>query len=406
MERLSAMLNKNMTVKFIPTTMYFVVAFTGTLAFRLSIPVIAFYTRDILGATSFIITLIFISFMASRALTASITGYVVDKLPRAIFIAPIAMFINAPITYLYSLSSSWLDIVVLRIIQGICSGASWPLVQLSLAQVTPRNIRGRILSIYFIMGSIAAIIANAIYILIIDYPLTIKLTISSILFTLTSILILLGLIPSYRLVHRDVETRYRGVRTRSPLSSSDLSVIIGGFICSFLTSITMGDIAYIYISETLGVNKALAAQVVMYSGIVGFICSYFISWYADRVSTINALNLAITLAITSIPLISIKSFSAIILGFSLAGIGIKSFTPISRRYFTTYSKTPATGIGLINASSNIGTSGGQLVFGYIYDLTKGLALSLNSILCFILSPLMLLPVALIYTIIYSGFRSK
>ena len=397
------MANRDISVKLIPILLYFIASFTGTLAFRLSIPVMAFYTRDILGATSFIITLIFISFMATRALTATITGYIVDKLPRLIFIAPVTMLINAPITYLYSFSSSWMDVVILRIIQGICNGSSWPLVQLSLAQITPRNIRGRVLSIYFIIGSIAAIAANAIYILIINYPLTTKLIISSILFSLTSILIFLGLILSYS--HEfTLRFKYRSIRVRALFSFSDISVIIGGFVCSSLTSITLGDIAYVYVSETLGISKALAAQVIMYSGIAGFICSYFISWYADKVSTINALNLAIVLAIISVPLISIKSLIAIILGFSLANIGIKSFTPISRRYFTTYSKSPATGIGLINASSNIGTSGGQLIFGYIYDLTKGMTLSLNSILHFTISPLMLLPIALIYAIIYSGFK--
>jgi len=406
-ERLGAMTNKDVFVRFIPILFYFIASFTGTLAFRLSIPVMAFYTREVLGATSFIITLMFISFMVSRALTAIITGYIIDKLPKLIFIAPITMLINTPITYLYSFSSSWIDVVILRLIQGICNGSSWPLVQLSLAQITPKNIRGRILSIYFTIGSIAAISANAIYILIINYPLITKLTISSILFGLTSVLILFGLILSYgHELTLSTKTKYRGTKTKTLSSFSDLSAIIGSFVCSSLTSITLGDIAYVYISETLGVSKALAAQIIMYSSIAGFICSYFISWYADKVSTINALNLSILLATISVPLISIRNFMSIVLGFSLASIGIKSFTPISRRYFTTYSRSPATGIGLINASSNMGTSGGQLIFGYIYDLTKGMALNLNSVLNINISPLMLMPIASIYVMIYLEYKRQ
>lgn len=130
------------------------------------------------------------------------------------------------------------------------------------------------------MSHICTESANAIYIFIINYPLIMKLLISSILFSSTSIFVLLGLITSYGHGSLSIEPKYRSKDSVVTSFSSfrDLSIIISGFICSFLTSITLGDIAYVYVSEALSVDKALATQIIMYSGIVA---SYVVTSLAD-----------------------------------------------------------------------------------------------------------------------------
>lgn len=113
------------------------------------------------------------------------------------------------------------------------------------------------------------------------------------------------------------------------------------------------------------------ALVLAYIGLLAMISSYLISWFADKKSDVAALRLSLSMAFISPLLISIAATIPVLAGYATAMISARSYRPLSRRYLATHTALPATTIGFINASDNIGSSTSQLLLGYSYDTLLG-----------------------------------
>lgn len=359
-------------------TLLVVTGFLGTVAYRLSIPVIAFYSRNTLGASVFDVSVFTAAFMISRALSASLSGVVIEKKPRMINTAVATSIANALVIYLFYVKPDIVFYMVLRGAQGFLNGVTWPIVQYLVGVSSPRDIRGRVLAIYFMSGELGGFAANNIYALIADRSLESQLLLSSILFVATGLvlassLIILRKLSGGRIVPRRGEKAKTGLRQTSTrrLERRDYLIVLSGFFVMGSTSFMHGEISYVYLSETIGMSSADTALVLAYIGLLAMISSYLISWLADKKSDIIALQLAFLMAFVSPLLISIASTITVLAGYATAMISARSYRPLSRRYLTTYTALPATTIGFINASDNIGASTSQLLLGYSYDSLLG-----------------------------------
>jgi len=124
-------------------------AFTGTIAFRLATPAIAFYTRDILRASMFAVSLVSMSFVLARAFSSILGGLILERGKRFVYIGAMAMMGNALAVQLYPVTSSWVQVVGIKLLNGFLNGISWPMAQFVLAVTTPKKIRARVTAVYF-----------------------------------------------------------------------------------------------------------------------------------------------------------------------------------------------------------------------------------------------------------------
>lgn len=116
-------------------------AFTGTLAFYLATPAIAFYTRDVLRASMLSLSLVSTSFILARAFSSIFGGLILERGKKLVYIGSLAMMGNSIAVQLYSLTSNWFQVVGIKLLNGFLNGLSWPMAQFVIAVATPKEIR-------------------------------------------------------------------------------------------------------------------------------------------------------------------------------------------------------------------------------------------------------------------------
>ncbi|RLF91858.1 MFS transporter [Thermococci archaeon] len=336
-------------------------AFTGTLAFRLAVPAIAYYSRGVLKASMVSISVISTSFIFARAFAAVFGGYLVDKRPKLIILGALAMALNAPLVYLYSFASSWIHIVGIKLANGFLNGISWPLAQLAVAYASPRSIRARISAIYFFFGSLASLAGNYLYAFTISIGMRGQMVISGIFYILTGLLMASAylLIGTIKKEGKDKKTEEVDVNPRI--------VIMFGALVSFISAFAFGEITYVYISETLGLEKGKVAMVLGTISFLSSLTSYFISWVADSIGSARALRIIAVFGFLAPILAGIRTGFTIFSGIFLALLAVNSFRPISRKILVTHSRS-SLAIGGINGVQNISTFLGGIIFGFAYTL--------------------------------------
>lgn len=249
----------------------FLVAFTGTAAFRISIPAVAFYARSILEATAFGVGLLTSAFFAGRAVFAVVSGGLADRYGyRVIYLASLCFLLNAIAVQLYLVAGSVYGVFAVRFLQGALNGISWISIQYVLGRSVDSSIRGRVYALYFSCGSVGVITGNFMYTLLISQGLGRVLLVSSVLFVLssalTTILIkfekLRSITPTIT-----VKARSRGsIRFSDILQAIPFMVIVIGM--AMFNSVVRGDLIYIYVSEFLGMSRELTACLIATSSLI------------------------------------------------------------------------------------------------------------------------------------------
>lgn len=344
-----------------------VAGFVGTLGFRISIPVVAFLGRDILQLSAFIVSFFYSGYMVSRALSSITLGYIVDRVPKVIYLIPLFAVLFAITIYCYAYADHWIIIVLLRMFQGFLGGCIWPIVQYMIAEISPMNLKGRILSIYFALGSIGILLGNIIYASISEEPINYQLFLSTTLFLAAAIAMLASISLAKSKI---IKYRQKKLKAKIRFERSVLYVIVSGFLLALSVAYVFGDIPYVYISEVLSLTKSETALLLALCSGLSICASYIISWFADKGFEKEALMLTYTLVLVSLPLVSIGSIYILPIGITLALISVKAFLPLSRRYISLHCLMPATGIGAVNMTMNLGLSLGLLVFSKVYDYLK------------------------------------
>ncbi len=338
-------------------------AFTGTLAFRLATPAIAFYTRDVLKASMFAVSLVSMSFVLARAFSSVLGGLVLERGKKLVYLGALAMMGNALAVHLYPLTSSWLQVVGIKLLNGFLNGISWPMAQFVIAVVTPREIRARVTAVYFFFGSIASLLGNYVYAFTVKLGLADQMWIASAFFVLTGLIMLL----SYYLLYDEITPKRKKTPGGEKPSLDPRRILIIASLMAVIVAFTSGEITYVYVSEVLRMSKERTAVLLGWTGFLSSLLSYFVSWAADVRSEVRMVKLTSMMAAVSPLLAAIKTAPTVFLGIFLALFAFQSFRPISRKVLASYHRS-SLAIGGVNAVQNLSTFLGGILFGLAYSL--------------------------------------
>ena len=359
-------------------------AFTGTIAFRLATPAIAFYTRDVLKASMLAVSLVSMSFVLARAFSSVLGGFMLEKGKKLVYLGGFAMMGNALAVQLYPLTSSWLQVFGIKLLNGFLNGISWPMAQFVLAVTTPKEIRARVTAVYFFFGSIASLLGNYVYAYTVNLGLAGQMWISSAFFVLTGLIMLL----SYYLLYGEITPRRKKTSNGERPSLNPRRILIIASLMAIIVAFTSGEITYVYVSEALGLSRERTAVLLGWTGFLSALLSYFVSWLADVRSEAMMVRLTALLAGISPILASIKTAPTVFLGIFLALFAFQSFRPISRKVLASYHRS-SLAIGGVNGLQNISTFVGGMLFGLAYSLGE-----IHSVVTLNIALLVFLPVSL------------
>ncbi|AJC71280.1 MFS transporter [Thermococcus guaymasensis DSM 11113] len=338
-------------------------AFTGTIAFRLATPAIAFYTRDVLKASMFAVSLVSMSFVLARAFSSVLGGLVLERGKKLVYLGALAMMGNALAVHLYPLTSSWLQVVGIKLLNGFLNGLSWPMAQFVIAVATPREIRARVTAVYFFFGSIASLLGNYVYAFTVKLGLAGQMWIASAFFVLTGLIMLL----SYYLLYDEITPKRKKTPGGEKPSLDPRKVLAIASLMAVIVAFTSGEITYVYVSEVLRMSKERTAVLLGWTGFLSSLLSYFVSWAADVRSEAKMVKLTSLMAAVSPLLAAIKTAPTVFLGIFLALFAFQSFRPISRKVLASYHRS-SLAIGGVNAVQNLSTFLGGMLFGVAYSL--------------------------------------
>jgi len=360
-------------------------AFTGTIAFRLATPAIAFYTRDILKASMLSVSIVSMSFVLARAFSSVLGGFILEKGKRLVYIGAVAMMGNALAVQLYPLTSTWFQVAGIKLLNGFLNGLSWPMAQFVIAVATPKEIRARVTAVYFFFGSIASLLGNYVYAYTIDLGLAKQMWISSAFFVLTGLI----MVASYALLYERITPKRKKTPDGERPSLEPKRVLIIASLMAIIVAFTSGEITYVYVSEALGMDKGTTATLIGWANFLAAMLSYGVSWLADVRSERRMVLLTSLLAALSPLLAAVKTAPTVFLGIFLALFAFQSFRPISRKVLASYHRS-SLAIGGVNGVQNLSTFLGGMLFGFAYSLGE-----LHGILTLNLALLTFTPVSVV-----------
>ena len=369
-------------------------AFTGTIAFRLATPAIAFYTRDVLKASMFAVSLVSMSFVLARAFSSVLGGLVLERGKKLVYLGAIAMMGNALAVHLYPLTSNWLQVVGIKLLNGFLNGLSWPMAQFVIAVATPGEIRARVTAVYFFFGSIASLLGNYVYAYTVKLGLAGQMWIASAFFVLTGLIMLL----SYYLLYDEITPKRKKTPDGERPSLNPKRVLTIASLMAVIVAFTSGEITYVYVSEVLRISKERTAVLLGWTGFLSSLLSYFVSWAADVRSEARMVKLTSLMAALSPLLAAVKTAPTVFFGIFLALFAFQSFRPISRKVLASYHRS-SLAIGGVNAVQNLSTFIGGMLFGVAYSLGE-----IHSLLTLNLALLAFLPFSI--GLILEGARLK
>lgn len=338
-------------------------AFTGTIAFRLATPAIAFYTRDVLKASMLSVSVVSMSFILARAFSSVFGGLLLERGRRLVYIGAVAMVGNALTVQLYPLTSTWVQVAGIKLLNGFLNGLSWPMAQFVIAVATPNEIRARVTALYFFFGSIASLLGNYVYAYTIGLGLAGQMWISSAFFVLTGLIMAV----SYILLNDRIIPRKKKSTGGERPGLKPGRILIIASLMAVIVAFTSGEITYVYVSEALGMDRATTATLIGWAGFFASVLSYFASWFADVRSEVMMVRLTSLMAALSPLLAAVKTAPTVFLGIFLALFAFQSFRPISRKVLASYHRS-SLAIGGVNGVQNLSTFLGGMLFGFAYSL--------------------------------------
>ncbi len=350
--------------------LYSLVAFLGTMAFRMSMPAIAFYARSSLEASALGVGLLTAAFFAARAFSSIVAGGFYDKgfiTPKTI--ASVCFALNAITVYMYSLAYSITALTLLRFIQGVLNGFGWVTIQAMLGDSVDKSVRGRVYSIYFSSGSLGIATGNALYASISSLSLEYILSLSSLLFALTTLIIALAC--PWSATEARARRPSRGAGGSSLACKAAIALLLIVFGVAMYSSYARGDLLYIVFREVYGVSRARVALTVSVATAASIVTGYMLSWVSDKFSDEASLKTSASIALAGAFLISLKNLYAALLGLALFYSGASGVVPVARRVAMTRYRLGGTVLGLVNASGNAGAIIGSLVMGFVYRVMDG-----------------------------------
>ena len=264
--------------------MFIVTAYTGTFAFKLSMPAVAFYAKNILEASMLGIGMLTSSFFIARATIAILAGALTDKIKtKILFLSATGFILNAFVVELYPYIASLPWLLFLRFLQGVLNGFAWVPIQAVLGLLVEKNIRGRVYSVYFILGTLGSFTGNTVYSFLTSKPLSYILGISSTLFLVSGLqvlgskLLLRGktvLVASSDIKRNTVKKGLAGGISTVFLVLPLLLIV---FTSNMFGSFLKGDLIYVYLYVFQGFSESSAPMIVGIASLLVLPINYVMS---------------------------------------------------------------------------------------------------------------------------------
>ncbi|RLF23685.1 MAG: hypothetical protein DRM97_04480 [Thermoprotei archaeon] len=356
----------------------FTVAFLCGVSMRLSIPFLAFSSREEFQTSMLIVSLLTVGFFSLRAVMSMIAGYLAEQKGMLVVLVVPATILNAVALALYIPLHSPALFIALRAIQGALSGLTWPLVQLVVACLVPSYLRGRTLSLYFAMGSLGLYLGDFLYYLVHDMGFEVGLALSSLIYLASVPLMYWGMRGGLPYAQEKSEDSV----DEENVVDHDLKIVhcvaILGLVNNMIIGICTGSVIYVFMREALGIGRGDVALVLALAQLLALIMSYITAWIAD-LFTEKMVFIVLAIIGMNIPiLLSAGEVTLVLLALAAASLVQKSLIPLTRRAATTYTRRRAMAVAEVNAAMNIGVCAGQLLFATLYDYVGLATVSLTN----------------------------
>jgi len=354
----------------------FALALIGTSGFRLLIPAISYLCRYVFGVSALALALLTVLFFVARSISSVLVGKLCEVYGRLNVVVFIAFSLFALVSLLFAFAGSIHLVLVLRFVQGLLSGFAWVTVQLLLGLSVPKEFRGRVFAIYFMLGSLGFSLGNYLYSVLSSFSLLWICFVAFCMYCVCAILSLL--LPSRATI--------TGIPSANVLRglSSVLRVLRFGFplftllfVVRLYFSIVGGELGYVYLCEFTGLSMGVVARFLAIVSLISLAVSYGIAWLGDRFSDLLALYLCSLLLVAGSLLLAVSNVSLVFLGFLLLSSSLRSLTPLSRKFATTYFRSRGVAIGLVNSVTNLGAALGAVSAGYLYDVLGLVTISIR-----------------------------
>ena len=326
----------------------------GGIAARLLRIVIAFMLRDA-GISVFEITILFSSFMLSRAIFSPIIGRFADSGARRymiIILGFIGLMIDA---FLYTMVP-YPAMFVLRIMDGIYGAMVWPTMQAIVHLSSPGRMRARIMSFYFVMGSVGMAIGYIFY----------SILMGNLLYAIFLVMAVYSINIAMSFSFKSIDNKPKKIQSQNTI------VILNPFfyILTFMFGMYLSlgnEVLLFYLTIIVHMSRVDATLVLSVASMLALGGSIFLSHVADRHGVIVSLLLLSIISPISAVFLSINSTYLILIGIFLFFIAGRSFMPISRSFTATSGKKIGTALGFTNLSSNLGSVISPLIGGAMLD---------------------------------------
>ncbi len=329
-----------------------IVPLLGGVAARLLRVIIAFTLRDA-GLSVFEITLVSSSFMLSRALFSPVLGKIADKGFRRYILVALG-FAGLLIDATLYLVVHYPGIFILRILDGLFSAMVWPTMQAIVHFSTPKGLKARVMSLYFIMGSIGMSVGYLLY-------STLR---GNFLYAIYLIALVYIIEIAFSFSFRDV----RGERNPPLREKIKLDSLLYILVFLFGMFMSLGnEVLLLYLAEELSLGKVLATLVLSAGSLISLLGSILIGHMADKRGFTRAILLLSSLSILSAFMIAFNNVYVAVFGSIIFFISGRGFMPISRSFTASASNKIGTSLGFVNLSSNLGSVIGPLLGGAIMD---------------------------------------
>ncbi len=328
----------------------------GGTAARLLRVIIAFTLRD-LGVSVFEITVLSATYMLTRALFSPVVGHWADRGAKRHLLVLIG-FLGLLVDSQLYLLLPYFGILALRALDGFFGAMVWPTMQALVHFSSPKSMRARIMSGYFVMGSLgmslgyllysylAGEIVRAIVLLAIVYALEVVLSLA------------------FREVNGEAQERKKEAKDRLGISLFYLALFFGMYM-------SLGnEVLLFYLAETMGLGRVYATMILFASGVAALLGSLALGQAADKRGFRFSLILLGIMAPVASLLISVNYVPIAIAGTVLFFVAGRGFMPISRSFTASESRKIGTSLGYVNLASNMGSVVALLLGGAFLDYAE------------------------------------
>ncbi len=296
------------------------------------------------------VSLLTMGFMLARA-TASIFHASLYNTFSARFTGFFGIFLFSTCYIFYTiLPTSFFPIV--RILEGFAAGIFWPLLQSLLAMGVNKEWRSRMMSVYFIIGTIAGYVGYQIGSLVYKYLTPGFITLTGLLILYIYMVFYLLTSPSSKLKTGAKSTFRRSTkdifREFPKLKKYIPFVILNGGVSGL-----MKDFLFAYVAMVTGYSEPVIRN---YWSVMGYLALAISLIFAhlyeskNREKEVLWITSIFTLSVAFIPLI--KNPAVIFIILALIAAGTRTLRPILRGIASKLTTKPEYGIALVNSISN------------------------------------------------------